>query len=139
MKASRVAALAALGVIFTAASVYSVTPAGGFGIVAEASTAGAATGDTSEVPRPATDRPGSELSAGTTLRVEGRLGHKVLTRGDRGETFLLLEVAGAEAAGQARPPVNLAVVVDRSGSMKRRSAPQRNPGRPHRSGAPRRR
>lgn len=118
MKASRVAALAALGMIFTAVSVYSVTPAGGFGIVAEASTAGAATGETSEVPRPATDRPGSELSAGTTLRVEGRLGHKVLARGDRGETFLLLEVAGAESAGQARPPVNLAIVVDRSGSMK---------------------
>lgn len=118
MKASRVAFLAAVGMIFTGASVYSLTPAGGFGIAAEARTAEVVAGDSAAVPQPATDRPGAELVAGTTLRVEGRLGHRTLAKGNRGETYVLLEVAGAESAGQVRPPVNLAIVVDRSGSMK---------------------
>ena len=38
MKSSRVAVLAVVGMFFTGASVYAVTPDGGFGIAAEAST-----------------------------------------------------------------------------------------------------
>lgn len=118
MKASRVAALAALGMIFTGFSVYAITPAGGFGSAAQAGTAEVVADDGPEPPQLVAERPGSEMAAGTTLRVEGRLGHKALGKGDRGETYLLLEVAGAESAGDARPPSNLAIVVDRSGSMK---------------------
>jgi Ca-activated chloride channel homolog len=53
------------------------------------------------------------------LRLDGRLGHGVLPGRQASETFLLVEVGAlAAAAVEARAPVNLAIVIDRSGSMK---------------------
>lgn len=117
MKISRVATFALLGMVFTGVSVYSVTPAGGFSIAAEASPASDVAIAESEPLAPFSSS-GAELAMGTTLRVLGRVGHKTLAQGDKGETYLLLEVSGSEQAGKARPPVNLSLVIDRSGSMK---------------------
>lgn len=53
------------------------------------------------------------------LRLDGRLGHATLPGRGPSETFLLVEVAAPEATSvQARAPVSVSIVIDRSGSMK---------------------
>ncbi|MBX3230969.1 MAG: VWA domain-containing protein [Labilithrix sp.] len=63
---------------------------------------------------------GSRVTAGDTLLVDARLGHATLGKSGRGETYLFAQVTGADeaAAGASATPMNLAVVIDRSGSMK---------------------
>ncbi|MBL8613119.1 MAG: VWA domain-containing protein [Myxococcales bacterium] len=57
--------------------------------------------------------------AGKTLTMDVRLGHATLAEAGRGETYLFAQVAGAEGAAVTQaPPMNLAIVIDRSGSMK---------------------
>ena len=61
----------------------------------------------------------STFSVEGPLRLEGRLGHAVLPGEKTNETYVLVEVgAPSEAAIEARAPVNLSIVIDRSGSMK---------------------
>lgn len=60
----------------------------------------------------------SHFTAGKTLTVDGRLGHAAIANGSPSDTFLFASVAGSDAASQAAPPLNLAIVIDRSGSMK---------------------
>jgi Ca-activated chloride channel family protein len=60
----------------------------------------------------------SHFTAGRTLTIDGRLGHASIAKGGSGETFLYASVAGGDAPGIVAPPVNLAIVIDRSGSMK---------------------
>lgn len=64
--------------------------------------------------------PGSTFLAQTgPLRVEGRLGHAALPSLGEQETWLLLDVSAPEAADvESRTPVNVSIVLDRSGSMK---------------------
>jgi Ca-activated chloride channel family protein len=79
----------------------------------------AATGPGTEEPKP--DSPGaapSHFTAGQTLALDGRLGHASLAQGERGETYLFASVTGADSPGVASAPLNLGIVVDRSGSMK---------------------
>jgi Ca-activated chloride channel family protein len=68
------------------------------------------------------DGPSSHVTAGRTLLMDARLGHGSLPRSTTpGETYLFASVTGAEtksAAPIAAPPLDLAIVVDRSGSMK---------------------
>lgn len=121
MKPTRVAVLTALGMLLTSFSVYSLTPPGGLHISADDSARALlqAGGDTSR-PTPdtvAANLP-SEFQAGSTLHVDGRLGHTSLAKASRGETFVMLEVKGDTGKATARAPVNLALVIDRSGSMK---------------------
>jgi Ca-activated chloride channel family protein len=62
----------------------------------------------------------SHFSAGGTLVVDGRLGHASLaraTRGATGETFLFTSVTASDPPGAVAPPMHLALVIDRSGSM----------------------
>ncbi len=59
----------------------------------------------------------SRFSASQTVKVDARLGHASLAKGADGETYLFASVSGVDAP-QAAPPLNLAVVVDKSGSMK---------------------
>src|SRR5262249_55808649 len=122
MKPVRVAVLAALGMLFTSVSVYSLTPPGGVKIsAANDSAPGALAARNAHTP-PLPDNSklptASEFSAGTTLHVDGRLGHSKLAKGSRGETFVMLEVKADAGKAKARAPVNLAIVIDRSGSMK---------------------
>ena len=60
----------------------------------------------------------NHFSAGQTLAVDGRLGHATLAKNGAGETFLFTSVTGTDAASAASASLNLAIVVDRSGSMK---------------------
>jgi len=55
------------------------------------------------------------------LRLDGRLGHAQLPADRENETFVLVEVGASDrVAIDARAPVNLSIVIDRSGSMKGR-------------------
>jgi Ca-activated chloride channel family protein len=121
MKPTRVAVLAALGMLLSSVSVYSLTPPGGVTISADAPVGGTlVAGNDSNLPTPDSTQtgPGSEFQAGSTLHVDGRLGHSRLGKASRGETFVMLEVKADPAKTKARAPVNLALVIDRSGSMK---------------------
>src|SRR5688572_27972858 len=61
----------------------------------------------------------AEFSSGNTLRLEGRLGHPRLAADRENESYLLLTVrAGSGLEGRVREPLNLSIVIDRSGSMK---------------------
>ena len=61
----------------------------------------------------------SRITAGDTLALDARLGHASIAKNARGETFLFAQVAaGDEKTTQASAPLNLALVIDRSGSMK---------------------
>lgn len=51
-----------------------------------------------------------------SLRLTGKLSHPYITPG-ASDVFLNLEVAGVEVPGAKRAPVNIALVIDRSGSM----------------------
>jgi Ca-activated chloride channel homolog len=59
------------------------------------------------------------FNAGTTLQVEGRLGNPFLSKGSSSKTFMLLDVHPGKTNAAARPVEgHLAIVIDRSGSMK---------------------
>ena len=60
----------------------------------------------------------SHFAAGQTLAVDGRLGHATIAKTGRGETFLFTSITGADRPSVKAPPLNLSVVIDRSGSMK---------------------
>ncbi|MEZ4258621.1 MAG: VWA domain-containing protein [Polyangiaceae bacterium] len=62
----------------------------------------------------------SRVQAGDTLLMDARLGHGSLGKSQgTEETYLFAQVSGAEGRGtSSAPPLNLALVIDRSGSMK---------------------
>jgi Ca-activated chloride channel homolog len=62
----------------------------------------------------------ARVTAGDTLAIDARLGHASIAKNGRGETFLFAQVAAADetGAGVGAAPMNLALVIDRSGSMK---------------------
>lgn len=63
--------------------------------------------------------PGARATAGDTLLVDARLGHASLSKDSRGETLLFAQVSGSDdKLAAAAPPMNLAIVIDKSGSMK---------------------
>lgn len=60
----------------------------------------------------------SEFVAGKTLLVSGRLGHKVLPADTDSETFVFADVSGdVNAKATTAAPLDLAIAIDRSGSM----------------------
>ncbi len=59
----------------------------------------------------------SHFTAGKTLMMEGRLGHAILPADSDTETFLFVDVSADAGRTAARVPLNLAIVVDKSGSM----------------------
>ena len=67
--------------------------------------------------KPAAPRDLARFVDGKTLAVEARLGHGTLAKDGTGETYLMANITGADAPTQAAP-LNLALVIDRSGSMK---------------------
>ncbi|HUQ01375.1 MAG TPA: VWA domain-containing protein [Kofleriaceae bacterium] len=67
-------------------------------------------------PPPDVDR--SHFTAGKTLMMEGRLGHPTLPADSDSETFLFVDVSADAGRTAARVPLNLSIVVDKSGSMK---------------------
>jgi Ca-activated chloride channel family protein len=124
MKSTNVALLSLAGMLLTGISVYSLTPSGAsiaFGGPAKAGEP--VTKEAVEDDKEAAQQPSStslgRFTSGSTIMVEGRAGHAKLFRSRRGETFMMLEVTGAgSGSAKAAAPVNLALVIDRSGSMK---------------------
>ncbi len=102
---------ASTGLVWTA-----VTPAAG-------STRAQATAPTRIAPTPSValdDGPDrSQFEVGRTLVMGGRLGHRVLPAATDSQTYAFVEVSAAtgQRAGVAAP-LNLGIVMDRSGSMK---------------------
>lgn len=118
MRPKTVGALSALGMFLTSLTVFSLTPDGGFGAPATSAldppvTSSGAGGSTAS-------SDGAHFLVEQTLRVEGRLGHPAMPRGDRGQTYVLLEIQGTSEEGVAARAADghLAIVLDQSGSMR---------------------
>jgi Ca-activated chloride channel family protein len=60
----------------------------------------------------------ASFETGTTLRLAGRIGHARLAPGSSGNTFVLVEVKAGEDSATTPAPSHLALVIDRSGSMR---------------------
>lgn len=113
MKIKTVGWLAGAAMMLTSLTVWSVTPAGGFSDrISEAATATDLSLD------PLAKLQSWQFTNGSTLMVEGRLGHSTLVSDRDNETFLYVDVkAPVDAVQSVAAPVNLAIVIDRSGSM----------------------
>ncbi len=129
MKLSTALVLSALGMSLSSVSVWALVPASGLGTPGGATVASAssASGPGGGGPGGAAaladliglaQAPASEFTSGGTLMLSGRLGHPTLAAGRDTETFVFLDVkAQNEVATGSTAPVNLAIVLDRSGSM----------------------
>lgn len=130
MKVATVALLSTLGMALTSVSVWALTPPGGGPASGEprpASVAAPRDGGTSKdgggggLLAGIIDRAepgGASFTSGSTLMLEGRLGHATLDATRDNETFLMLSVrAQAEQLASTPAPVNLSIVIDRSRSM----------------------
>ncbi len=126
MKLSTLITLSAAGMAVTATSVwFTVDPGGTRTAVASSSPSAVvpATPDPAQPATPAVPEPPvvdrSVFQAGKTLMVEGRLGHRVLPADTDSETFLFVDVkADGTLQASRAAPLELAIVIDRSGSMK---------------------
>lgn len=116
MKLASLALYSILGVSAAASAGYMLAPqptAKGPDVVRDAPTT------TVAVNLPVAPESTTSFTAGTTLQVEGRLGNPFLAKGSSSKTFLLLDVHPGQTAGTTRPVEgHLAIVIDRSGSMK---------------------
>lgn len=120
MKLTTFLTLAVTSSLATGAAVWvSIDPAQG----ARRATAPAAPADPGAPPLPGAHPPNTPLpdkshfTAGKTLMMEGRLGHAILPADSDTETFLFVDVSADAGRSAARVPLNLAIVVDKSGSM----------------------
>ncbi len=112
MKWTNVVLLALTGMVVSGTGAYVVTPPGGYVGAPEVGPER----PTREAGLPEGPFEGAHFSSGSTLRVEGRVGNERLAPGQ--STFLLVELKGDEAAPAARSPVDLSLVIDKSGSMR---------------------
>ncbi|HLT35878.1 MAG TPA: VWA domain-containing protein, partial [Enhygromyxa sp.] len=136
MRIATVGVLATLGMILTSTAVWSATaPSDDASQRADASSSDDPN-DQSDPPKtddgdrkdpkaddgkPRVDK--STFVAGKTLMMEGRLGHAKMLADARGETFLYVDVRSEidvldKLGNRGFEPLNLAVVIDHSGSMK---------------------
>jgi Ca-activated chloride channel family protein len=118
MKLKTTLAFALCGVLASAAGAFAIpmTPAGHAGATKEPWATDTKVGGETDTKDPA------RIIAGDTLAIDARLGHASLAKnaGPR-ETFLLAQIAAGEDktnGSAASSPMNLALVIDRSGSMK---------------------
>jgi len=120
MKLKTTMILAVAGILASAAGAFAIPMAPSAGITSATSDPSVATTDLRLNSNDPKDP--SRLTAGDTLLVDARLGHSSIAKNARGETFLFAQVGAADekdaAAKTAAPPMNLALVIDRSGSMK---------------------
>lgn len=127
MKIATLTLLASLGIFGVGGAVYAVTPSGGFTASSKtkskSKTPAALAAESSDKGDDAVNGQGqvptilSQFSAGSTIKVDGRLGHATLPASSPSDTFVMLELQGGEAAQAAAPTVSLSLVIDKSGSM----------------------
>lgn len=67
-------------------------------------------------PLPTPPEPVKPTADTGSLKMQGRLSHPVVGLGSN-DVFMTVDLTGAEVPGSERAPVNLALVIDRSGSM----------------------
>ena len=118
MKLKTTMILAVAGILASAAGAFAIPMHSGAGTTATADPSIATTDLRAGSNDP---KDPSRLTAGDTLAIDARLGHASIAKNARGETFLFAQVGAADekdAAVKAAPPMNLALVIDRSGSMK---------------------
>ncbi|HMY16595.1 MAG TPA: VWA domain-containing protein [Polyangium sp.] len=122
MKPSSVAVFAFAGMLLTSLSVYSFTPKGGL----TSSIQPEVTAEKNDEVKPIEDTAQQTIqtdiahfTAGSTVMIDGRLGHSKVLRNNAGETFVMLEARSSnDSRAKSAAPVNLSIVIDRSGSMK---------------------
>ena len=74
--------------------------------------------DAARDPRVAAGAPDrSRFAVDQTVKLDARLGHASIAKDGNGETYLFASLAGIDAQESA-PPLDLAIVIDKSGSMK---------------------
>src|SRR3954447_16408610 len=116
MKLKTTLALALCGVLASAAGAFAIPMSPSATATKEPWAADLKPGEAPELKDPA------RVTAGDTLAIDARLGHASIAKNGRGETFLFAQVAAASedktGSGTASTPMNLALVIDRSGSMK---------------------
>jgi Ca-activated chloride channel family protein len=112
MKVRTAALWAMVGMMGSSAAAMNV-PASGRSTKDSSSTLAAAAGApiTPGLPEP-------RFHADKTLALDARLGHGSIAQAGPGETFLLASIAGSDRADRAAAPMNVAIVIDRSGSMR---------------------
>lgn len=122
MKTGTVALLSALGMLATSSAVYMLAPQHANGQLATLPIQGEnnepEVAPTSSPQNLADETNPGTFNVGTTLRMEGRIGHPKIAKGDGRSTFVMVEInadANAESKAQGH---HLAIVIDRSGSMK---------------------
>ncbi len=112
MKVRSVSLLAAAGMMLTSLTVWSITPKG--------STPKPEPGPIATIAGPT--QPGvdhARFTVGKTLMMEGRLGNARLAADQDNQTFVAVSVkAAADSVASTSSPLELAIVIDRSGSMK---------------------
>jgi Ca-activated chloride channel homolog len=116
MKIRTTGLLAGISMAVTMVTVWALTPAGGFQGGGDAVERAERLGLAPAALQVAAER--WKFEDGSTLRVEGRLGHATLGANEESETFVYLNVRSpVEAQAANAAPVDLAIVIDRSGSM----------------------
>ncbi|MEZ4376457.1 MAG: VWA domain-containing protein [Polyangiaceae bacterium] len=112
MRLTHLVGLSFVCMFSTSAGVWALTPADAAG--AEAANVPLTVAAPEEEPQavPVVSKPG-------TLSFEARLGHQQLPSGIANRSFVSIEVSAPDTApGIAKQPLNLAIAIDRSGSMK---------------------
>jgi Ca-activated chloride channel family protein len=114
MKVRTVALLSAVGMLLSSAAGWSL------GLLPRATAALPPSGNELQSGDPAKDDVAlASFETGTTLRLGGRVGHARLAPGSPGTTFVLLEAKTGDVDRATAPaPSHLALVIDRSGSMR---------------------
>lgn len=110
MRIKTVGLLSGVAMMLTSLTVWSVTPKGGFEgtLRAEAKTYGV----------PEVEVETWKFDDGGTVRLEGRLGHAKVAADQGQENFIMLRAhAPAGTVAQTQAPLDVAIVIDRSGSM----------------------
>jgi Ca-activated chloride channel family protein len=115
MKIRTVGALAALGMLLTSYSVWSFTGDPVRPLTGWVHHAGTDRGDDHRRPDAVSL---ASFTANGTLGMDARLGHAKLPAGETQETFVLVNVRADERASGRPSSRHLAIVVDRSGSMR---------------------
>ena len=61
--------------------------------------------------------PNASASASGTLTLKGAVSHAYLNQGEQSEVYATIDIDAIKHQGSQRPPLNVALVIDRSGSM----------------------
>lgn len=120
MKALHVGLFSLVGMASIGGAMFVATPQGGFTAkpdsIAETAAPQESAASSTTVDAPPIEQTVGQFTSGTTVKVQGHVGHRKMLKNQRGETFLMLEVQGGDVEATP-PPVALALVIDKSGSM----------------------